>query len=440
MPLGSKKLGAFRNKYNSGTSSTFTPSVTITESHNTSAITYTISSNITTEPTFYYDISGNNFVSSNFTDATLADNFTLDANGSATITKLITNTNTNSTVAKDFQINIKTSSLGRTLTTGNVYNLVSYEPIQYTYTSGTAPANITVNSINYKLFTWNANVSTEGLQFIRAGSNANAEVQVLAVGGGGGGGPGYRLYESGVGLDYQCHGASGGGGEVVLSNINISTLPLNTTPTVVVGTGGATTADSSNVHQRVTANASNGTNTTISWSNVSVTAIGGNGANGTGWLTTPGSYYVPGSGYIYYPLWGFDGGNIYNQGGDGGDSGNASSGGGIGGDSYNNLNTTILPPNTDGDLGANYGGTYSWSGRTLDFTGSNVEYAAGGRARIAGADIIPAVAPGAGGGADIFGQSIFTSGNTPTVARTNGYNGACYVRIVDFTPYNQIES
>lgn len=101
MPLGSSKLGAFRNKYNTGSSTPFTPSIVISESYagttsnltvDYSEITYTVVTNLP-NTTIAYEIVdlGSNLSNADFTDNTLSGNITTDGSGNANITKTITN-------------------------------------------------------------------------------------------------------------------------------------------------------------------------------------------------------------------------------------------------------------------------------------------------------------------------------------------------------------
>lgn len=105
MPIGSRKLTAYTNKYRSGSSSQYpSPTISVEQTVDNLNVTYSITSNITTEPTLYYAFEGN-IAADDFADAVVSANIALDSNGNATVTKTLL-ANVNVYDNKEFTFNL----------------------------------------------------------------------------------------------------------------------------------------------------------------------------------------------------------------------------------------------------------------------------------------------------------------------------------------------
>lgn len=279
MPLGSRKITAYKNKFNAGGGtggfSTTVNIVSETLSNNVNAeidyqtVTFDITSN-RSNTTFYYAFTGN-ITASDFTDATVSGNITTDINGNATISKTVVG-NVNLGDNLDFNLNIKRSVDGSILTQSNTFIIYAIE-----YANVFTGANSTVVSTGniYLDGTYHETIINSYFTINSLGtmqSNAfltmhgfydtdsyyyNSLFQVLAIGGGGGCGS-------------HTSGTTGGGagGNVVLSTVDVQTLEA-TGYTLTVGIGG----DPNYGDARV-----NGSNTIIfDSSNIAITAYGGEG-------------------------------------------------------------------------------------------------------------------------------------------------------------------
>ncbi len=242
--LASRRFSFHRPTISSGNVLDYQDPVTIeitTALNNTNqanVITYTIDTNLTTEPKFFYEITGN-VSATDFTDATpLYGSVTLDADGNATITKDVQGLGIANV---DFVLNLRTGHPQTQIrATSNTIEYIDVPTISAT--GGTVTAN--VNQF-YKLHEFNANAD---LVVSNLGDTANfsllADVEHLIVGGGGGGGNGKHTEVNGEaatnppgGTTARSYGFVGGGGAGanVISGTTIVTL--NSYP-AVIGQGG----------------------------------------------------------------------------------------------------------------------------------------------------------------------------------------------------------
>jgi len=340
------RWGFFKNKHNAGTAE-ITPAATysISESSNTTATVFTISTNITSEPTLPYTITGTNLLSSDFDDNSLSGNITLDSNGNATITKTITNTNLNSDFTKTFQLFLQRSATSSgNVANSNVITVETFEPIQYSTSGGDSPYIANLSGQQYTFTRFQTGYGPTDFQFTRRGSNTNSIVEFVAIGGGGQGGQAYRLWRGGA-EEYRTNGAGGSGGEVAFSNVAIANIDLNVTMNVTIGTGAPQPSsyvgngNAANLESTVNGNATSFYITGIS--NVNLTASGGNGAGNIGTQTVP-AFLQP------WP----DANLVYNLAADGGDSPSTSSGGGDQGTSINRFDYLVTHvPASNGSIG-----------------------------------------------------------------------------------------
>ena len=268
--LASRRFSFHRPTISSGNVLDYQDPVTIeltTALNNTNqanVITYTIDTNLTTEPKLFYEITGN-VSATDFTDSVpLYGSVTLDANGNATITK---NVQSLGIANVDFVLNLRTGHPQTIIrATSNTIEYIDVPTI--TATGGTETSN--VNQF-YKIHEFNANAN---LVVSNLGDTANfsllADAEYLIVGGGGSGG--------GI-IHTDTTGGGGGGGNVFTGN---TTLTVSTFP-AVVGTGGVGATEY-------------GANGNVS-SFISITAEGGSYGGGT----TGGSsnaFFVGGNGVI----------------------------------------------------------------------------------------------------------------------------------------------
>jgi len=239
------RWGYFTNRRRRGLSvPTSAPVVNVSESSNQTAVVYTITTNVTTEPNVYYTMTGN-IATSDFTDSATDGNITLDAFGNATLIKTITS-NVNVGENKDFAIQITTNAESNNIIyAGNTHTFISQVP--FTATGGNV-ATYTENNVSYKVHCLNANTYTSlslipfsfpdtsyapkphigNLVVTNTGANANAIIEVLLVGGGG---------RSGENHPYIVGSGGGGGGAVDLKTYTASSF-ANTTYTATIGVGG----------------------------------------------------------------------------------------------------------------------------------------------------------------------------------------------------------
>ena len=352
------RWGFFKNKTSVGTGSVVGPfTFSVSESSNTTAIVYSIDTNITNEPNLYYNITGTNISSNDFSDNQLSGNVTLDSNGNATITKTITDTNIDSSIDKTFQFNLfRSSTSDNILANSNITTIQSIEPIQYSVSGGDAPFRANISNVEYTFTRFDSTYGPTDFQFTKTGSNANAIVEFVTIGGGGAGGTQYRLWRAGA-EEYRLNGAGGSGGEVKYANVAIANIDLNVTMNVTVGTGGH--VEYSQPPQTTDYPDGNATTFHIAGpsSNVSLTSAGGNGATAAQTQTVP----------LFLQPWP-DGNLVYNIAGDGGDSPNTSSGGGDGGYAANNYD--YLRNNVPAQIGSAGNGIYY-----PDLTGAQIAFA-----------------------------------------------------------------
>lgn len=227
------RWGYFTNRRRIGQSiPTPAPVVNVSESSNQTAVVYTITTNVTSEPNIYYSLTGN-IATTDFDDASINGNITLGADGNATLIKTITS-NVNIGENKDFAIQITTNEESNSIIyAGNTYTFTSEVPFSATggttttYDDGgtTYKVHNLSGDINY-FPSQTARVALTnldeflGLGFVGApqngtetftvtdlGNDANANIQVLMVGAGGMGGNGHTAAGGG--------GGGGGANEII---------------------------------------------------------------------------------------------------------------------------------------------------------------------------------------------------------------------------------
>jgi len=267
MPLGSRKLGAFKNKFNAGvggTSGSITASVSLAYSGNTAAnlsytgtgnvftdattITYAISTN-RTNATFAYNMESlaGNVVAGDFADSTVTGNVTTDGNGDGTVTKTITSTTGSG--HKAFRLNLvrpnnvndifvrsANSNLyevvpanitgGNTTVVGVQRSIPGFSPVRDV--AGlvkrhmfTANGNTTVNVVSTGNYNGNVNIWNDQF-FVNRGTNHASNVHFASWDTG----LAYRaliIGAGGVGLDISP-ATSGGGGS---GELGVLEYPLN---------------------------------------------------------------------------------------------------------------------------------------------------------------------------------------------------------------------
>ena len=156
MPLGSRKLSAFKNKFNAGAGGApVAPSFAISESFSGNSITrvdlttsdantvvFSITSNRpNAQVSYIIDDLGSNLTSSDFTDNTLTANVTLDSNGSANVSKTITSTTGSGHKSLRFRITRTTDNTAN-LALGSTLNLYEVTPITMSGGDTTETSNI----------------------------------------------------------------------------------------------------------------------------------------------------------------------------------------------------------------------------------------------------------------------------------------------------------
>lgn len=318
MPLGSRKLSAFKNKFNAGRGSdSVTANISIAYSGNTSAnLSYTGTSNVFTDATTVtYSISTNrsnatfaynmeslsgNIVASDFTDSIVAGNVTTDSNGNATITKTITTTT--GTGHKTFRLNLARPSNSNDIFV-NSANSNLYEVVPANITGGnttvvdvqrdiptyspardvvglvkrhmfTANGNTTVNVVSTGNYNGNANIWNNQF-FVNRGTNHSSDIhfaywdeglayRALIIGAGG------------IGLEI-FPAVSGGGGA---GELGVLEYPLNN---VSAGSYVFTVGKAS-----ATSNVDSSGNTTIFNGNVALQKTAWRGGHGANYSGQPG--------------------------------------------------------------------------------------------------------------------------------------------------------
>ena len=230
-------------------------------------INFNITTNLTTQPTFFWSITGNVDVA-DFTDSEgLTGSVQLDSGGNATITKNLEQVG-NANI--DFAMNIRTgSAITPIQVTSNTVNTVSVT----TMSASGGDSTVTVNEF-FKAHRYNTsstfNVTDLGdANFTSVLSN----VTFVAVGGGGGGGYA-ALRGAGTATAVGRSAGGGGAGGQVVNSSNITSVSNHT---VTIGTGGTGGVSESAI-------ATQGSNTTVFGS----TATGG-GFGGSVDATTDGN-------------------------------------------------------------------------------------------------------------------------------------------------------
>jgi hypothetical protein len=423
------RWGFFKNKHSAGTGE-LTPTATysISESSNTTATVFTISTNITSEPTIPYTITGTNLLSNDFDDNSLNGNITLNANGNATITKTITNNNINSDTIKTFQLFLQRNATSGNVANSNVITIQSFEPIQYSTSGGDDPFLANLDGLQYTFTNFQTGYGPTDFQFTRRGSNANAIVEFVTVGGGGGGGQAYRLYRAGA-EEYRMQGASGAGGEVAFANISISNIDMNRTMNVSIGAGGNHAGDwvgNGNAADMNPAGGDTGGTTGFyitGTANVNLYSAGGSGGGPIG-SQPVAAFLQP------FP----DANLAYNLGGDGGDSPNASGSKGYGGLGGNNFG--YLPASSNGSDGI---GLSDQNGAQIAHAinsspTANFIYVAGAGLEFPGTSL-GTIGKGGNSQRVTSGPAV----NPPSIYQgTDGNDGAVFVKFPYFDSYNEI--
>lgn len=318
MPIGSRKLSAFKNKFNAGRGSdSLNVNLSIAYSGNTSAnLSYTGTSNVFTDATTVtYSISTNrsnatfaynmeslvgNVVASDFADSLATGTVTTDSNGNATVTKTITSTTGSG--HKAFRLNLARPSNSNDIFVRSA-NSNLYEVVPANITGGnttivdvqrsvpgfspvrdvvglvkrhmfTANGNTTVNVVSTGNYNGNANIWNNQF-FVNRGTNHSSDIhfaywdeglayRALIIGAGG------------VGLEiYPAISGGGGAGE-----LGVLEYPLNN---VSAGSYVFTVGKAS-----ATSNVDSSGNTTIFNGNVSLHKTAWRGGHGANFSGAPG--------------------------------------------------------------------------------------------------------------------------------------------------------
>lgn len=406
------RLGFQSNKHNTGSGAPFPSSnITITETNNTTAVTYTIVSDITHLSNLAYSITGT-AVGSDFLDGATSGNIALSS-GNGTLVKQIVPGNT---TEPTFAVQIKASATDGAFFTGNTFQVTTISEISVSFAeTGIVPRSLTgTANIGGELYTVVAPYmsgtgtgANGSITFTSLGANTSANVEVLLVAGGGGsGGRDVNTYNT----DYIA-GGGGGGGESLLTNVAVSSLSVGASYNYTLGIGGGGAPGSTNVDGSTNFVGGGGNNTTF----LGFTVQGGSGGDG-GASTTAGSYGAGGTG------------NGHTAGARGGAGGQSTS-----------LVGTFVPAN-DGENGGSATDYTNWI-TSAPLTSSNATIgvaqagAGGGGAKAifeanagaAGASLVTTRStPGMGGTA--VGEKQFPSNNYWVVDGRDGVGGTLQLR------------
>lgn len=433
--LANKKFSFHRPTISSGNVLSYQDPVTISlttalnNATQANVVTFTLDTNLTTEPKLFYEITGN-VSASDFTDSVpLYGSVTLDANGNATITK---NVQSLGYANVDFVLNLRTGHPQTQIrATSNTVEYIDVPTV--TATGGTETSN--VDSF-YKIHEFTA---TGNLIVSDLGDTANfsllTDTQSLVVGGGGGGGQGGAY----IGGSSGAVGGGGSGGNVITGNSNITVSTFSAT----IGSGGSgsngsnqgtdggdtvfalgnLTAEggslggglvgSSNAFEQGNADVTGGGSGIVVLSNEGFRVVtGGNGS-----ITDGGSSFTSASGSQTVP---------FAAGGGGGATGDgASAGGGGGGTGGTGVTSSI----TGTSLG--YGGGGGGAGglevdNPISINGGSGTDGGGNGARFEGSDEPTAGTRGGGGGGG--GPS---GGTTAERYGADGGSGVVIVRYIE---------
>ena len=145
------RWGFFKNKHNAGAGEV-TPAATysISESSNTTATVFTITTNITSEPTLPYIIT-------------------------------ITNTNVDSDTNKTFQLFLQRNATSGNVANSNVITIQGFEPTQYSTTGGDSPYIANISGQQYTFARFQTGYGPTDFKFTKTGSNANSIVEFVTI-------------------------------------------------------------------------------------------------------------------------------------------------------------------------------------------------------------------------------------------------------------------
>jgi len=284
------RFGFQSNKHNSGSAVPFpSPNLSVSQTTNSTAVTYTITSDITYLSNLAYSITGT-AVGSDFIDGATSGNIALTSGNGVLVKQVVSGNPTEPT----FAVQLKASATDGAFYTGNTFQVTTVQEPAAVFANGNNP--IGTANVGGQLYTVvHPNGSNSSFTFSTLGSNTDAIIEVLVVGGGGGSGAKKRnIYNT----SYIPSGG-GGGGESVIQNIAANTLSTSTTYTYSIGAGGVDPVNSDPVSPTPTQfQGTPGGDTTV----FSITAAGGSfgnsdtsstsdsfGAGGTGNGHTAGS-------------------------------------------------------------------------------------------------------------------------------------------------------
>lgn len=228
-----KRFGFFRNKSLQmdpviGDAPVINVTPVLANVNTGNVINFNITTNLTTQPTFYWSLNGNVAVS-DFTDSEgLSGSVQLDSGGNATITKNLEQVG-NANI--DFAMNIRTGSAVTPIqVTSNTVNTVSVS----TLSASGGDSTVTVSEF-YTAHRYNTSSTFNVTDLGDANfSSVLSNVTFVAVGGGGGGGHAAYTSTSAAPDNGRSAGGGGAGGEV-LNSSNITSISNHT---ITIGTGG----------------------------------------------------------------------------------------------------------------------------------------------------------------------------------------------------------
>lgn len=292
------RFGFMSNKHNTGNATPFpSPNINITESTNSTTVTYTITSDITHLSNLAYTMSGD-AVASDFSDNAISGNIEL-TDGNATLQKQIVIGNSTDPT---FAVQLRDSANGTIFYEGNTFTVTTIgDPIiriddgpqsaRFDMGNGTHNgANVTVARITQQNFPGNISTTSANIRFESLGSSTT-NIDVLIVAGGGGAG---ARYNNPYSENFRSAGG-GGGGEHVLTTISTSSLVANAQYPFTIGGAGRGASNIAGEGANPTLGTSGG-NTSI----FGITVVGGSGGEGNAQPATSNSAGIGGSSNVSY--------------------------------------------------------------------------------------------------------------------------------------------
>jgi len=283
------RFGFQSNKFNVGDLTPFNPSnISITETTNSTAVTYSITSDITHLSNLAYTMSGD-AVATDFSDSAISGNIALSSGNGTLVKEIVLGNGTD----PNFTVQLRASASDVVFYTGNTFQVTTLgEPNVSMYISGNIFANNwavgtgVYNNTNVSIHKIIRGYNPSGFLRFDSVGTTGGNMEVLLVAGGGGAG---ARYNNPYTENFRSAGG-GGGGEHTLLTIPLSTIVVGQDYPYTIGERGAHPVTSP-IPSFETTKGGTGGNTSI----FGVTVVGGTGGEGNAQPATSNAAGIGGS-------------------------------------------------------------------------------------------------------------------------------------------------